>query len=122
MEKNSFVAEIVLRKTNDGRIICNCEGSLADQKDLLGYYISKIAKALGLDEVEDLVDDIGFAAGEYLEALDGENCVYKVSEVEPDKKSQSDETPTDCEHCRNEGSCLYKDIYSNGCSQFVSKE
>lgn len=126
MDKNKYTAELVLRKTADGKVQCACEGSLADQKDLLAYYISKIAKALGLDEIEDLVDDIGIAAGGYLDEPDGENAVYEVTTIEPEDKDESqsekNETQTDCGHCKKEATCYYKDIYPKGCDNFRPKE
>ncbi len=123
--ENIYNAEIILRKViGSGRIICSAEGSLADQKHLLGYYVAQIAKALELEDIDTVIDDICDIAIQYFEKPKGENCVYEVSAVKRDDEteSQSDETPTDCEHCRNENSCLYKDIYPNGCSQFATKE
>lgn len=120
-----YNAEIILRKVvGSGRVICECEGSLADQKLLLGYYVAQIAKALGEEDIDDLVDDIAGIANKCLEQPKSENAVYEVTTIDPEDKeeSQTKETPTDCEHCRNKESCLYTDIYPNGCNQFVPKE
>ena len=122
MDKNKYTAELVLRKTTDGKIQCACEGSLADQKDLLGFYISKLAKALNVEDIDDLVDDIAGITVAYLNVPDGENCICEVSNTE-DTECESEEKPqTDCAHCKKDSSCFYKDIYPRGCKDFRPKE
>lgn len=122
MDKNKFTAELVLRKTADGKIQCAGEGSLADLKDLLGSYISRLAKALNVDDIDDLIDDIAGITVAYLNVPDGENCTYTVFNTE-ETESESEEKPqTDCVHCRKESSCFYKDIYPKGCKDFRQKE
>lgn len=126
MEKNRFNAEILLRKTVDGRINCECAGSLEDQKNLLGYYISEIAKALKVEDVgdvDDIGDDIIGIARLYFGKPDRESCGYVVIDESKPNESQSEkaETLTDCEHCKKEDSCFYKDIYPKGCEKFKPK-